>query len=109
MPPTRIVWLSDIRLNYLPSKEAEDFAAHVAGQAPDAVVVSGDIADSRTVARSLEVLARNVACPIARPRSCSATRPLAPTYPSWRPVTCADLPSCPSFPHRASGLAAGER
>lgn len=60
----RIVWLSDIHLNFLEERKRHRFVAQVAARAPDAVVISGDIADGWTVIPALELVAARIACPV---------------------------------------------
>lgn len=60
----RIAWLSDIHLNFVGERGRRRFAGQVAAQAPDAVVISGDIADGWTVVPALELIAAQIACPV---------------------------------------------
>ena len=60
----RIAWLTDLHLNFVTKADAERFALHLATQCPDAVVISGDVSDGKTVKQHLEALAEAVPCPI---------------------------------------------
>jgi len=42
----RLAWLTDIHLNFLKPEELGAFIAHVMGQQPDAVLITGDIAEA---------------------------------------------------------------
>ena len=59
----RIAWLSDTHLNFVGEGRRRRFVDGVAARAPDAVLVSGDIADGWTVVPALELLAARLACP----------------------------------------------
>src|SRR6266545_1975595 len=59
----RIAWLSDTHLNFVDEGRRRRFVDRVAAHAPDAVLVSGDIADGWTVVPALELLAERVTCP----------------------------------------------
>lgn len=60
----RVAWLTDIHLNFLNERRRVRFVERVAAQTPDAVVISGDIADGWSVVPALEVFATCVACPV---------------------------------------------
>ena len=59
----RLAWLSDTHLNFVDERRRRRFVDRVAAHAPDAVLVSGDIADGWTVVPALELLAARLACP----------------------------------------------
>jgi len=59
----RIAWLTDTHLNFVDEGRRRRFVGRLAAQAPDAVLVSGDIADGWTVVPALELLAARLACP----------------------------------------------
>jgi Icc protein len=60
----RIAWLTDVHLNFLDDQGRRRFAESVAGRSPDAVVISGDIAESPNVVGHLEEIAAIVGRPI---------------------------------------------
>ena len=60
----RAVWLTDIHLNFLPPDRVERFLLEVAAAQPDAVLVSGDIAEAHDVCDYLLQMRRMVAAPI---------------------------------------------
>jgi len=61
---TRVVWLTDLHLNFLEARQTEEFLARVASQRPNAVLIGGDIAEAPSVAGHLEHIATRLACPI---------------------------------------------
>ncbi|HEY2880890.1 MAG TPA: metallophosphoesterase [Pirellulales bacterium] len=50
----RLAWLSDIHLNFLTTAEAASFFAEVRAQKPDAVLLTGDVGEARSVVPWLE-------------------------------------------------------
>jgi predicted MPP superfamily phosphohydrolase len=60
----RIAWTTDIHLNFVSPEGAEAYCAAVNDTRPDAVLVSGDIAEAPSVGRFLELMARRIAAPI---------------------------------------------
>ena len=53
----RVAWLTDVHLNFLDDPVRRRFVESVAAQSPDAVLISGDIAESPDVARHLQEMA----------------------------------------------------
>jgi len=60
----RIVWLTDIHLDFVSGLEAEEFCHDVEAEAPDAVLIGGDIGDARSVETILESVAGWLGCPV---------------------------------------------
>jgi Icc protein len=60
----RVAWLTDIHLNFLDDAGRRGFFRSVAGQAPGAVLVSGDIAESPDLVQRLREMADAVDCPV---------------------------------------------
>jgi predicted MPP superfamily phosphohydrolase len=60
----RIVWATDIHLNFVDAPARQEFFQSVAGQQPDAVFVSGDIAESHLLEGCLLEMAQALARPI---------------------------------------------
>ena len=60
----RIVWLTDLHLNFLPGEAVDAFLSRVADCHADAVLVSGDIAESTSVDSYLQWMADRIDCPI---------------------------------------------
>lgn len=52
----RVVWLSDLHFNFVPLPTVETFADEIRTHAPDAVLISGDIGESASVAAYLQIL-----------------------------------------------------
>lgn len=52
----RVVWLSDLHLNFVSDADVELFAYRVDALKPDTVLLSGDISDSRNLHKHLEIL-----------------------------------------------------
>ncbi|MBI2480021.1 MAG: metallophosphoesterase [Planctomycetia bacterium] len=61
---TRIVWLTDIHLNFVESELVEQLLDEVLAAAPDAVLIGGDIGESQNVEKYLGRFAARVTCPI---------------------------------------------
>ena len=53
----QIAWLTDLHFNFLDMVELAKFLDYVAARRPDAVLISGDIGEARSVARYLEQIA----------------------------------------------------
>lgn len=60
----RIVWLSDIHLNFLADAGVHAFLAEVAAARPDAVLIGGDIGESHNVCDYLGRIGESIAAPI---------------------------------------------
>ena len=60
----RISWLTDIHLNFLPPHGMNSFYQAIRQQEPDAVLISGDIGESNTVAFYLRLLEQHLQLPI---------------------------------------------
>lgn len=61
---TRVVWLTDIHLNFVESELVELLLDEVNAAEPDAVLISGDIGESQNVEKYLERFAARLACPV---------------------------------------------
>jgi predicted MPP superfamily phosphohydrolase len=60
----RIVWLTDVHFNFVPRDEVVQFLLQVAKHNPDAVLITGDIAESTDVCDYLQQMAKAWDCPI---------------------------------------------
>jgi predicted phosphohydrolase len=60
----RIVWLTDLHLNFIPRDEVVQFLLQVSKQHADAVLITGDIAESSDVCEYLVQMAQVWECPI---------------------------------------------
>ncbi len=60
----RLVWLTDLHLNFVARPRLKKFIEEVAGLKPDAVLLGGDVGEAGTVAGFLEALARAWQVPI---------------------------------------------
>ncbi|MFH1919482.1 MAG: metallophosphoesterase [Planctomycetota bacterium] len=60
----RLAWLTDVHLNFLDDVDRRQFAESLAGESFDAVVISGDIAESPDVCEHLREMADVVRRPI---------------------------------------------
>lgn len=60
----RVVWLTDIHLNFCSPFAVRAYLDEVAATAPEAVVISGDIGEATDVAHYLRQLADAVDCPV---------------------------------------------
>ena len=62
--PKRLVWLTDIHLDFVEPGSADTFIDAVVAQEPDAVLITGDIAIATTMRPSLDALAERVRRPV---------------------------------------------
>jgi predicted MPP superfamily phosphohydrolase len=60
----RLAWLTDIHLNFVPPAEQERLWDEVLAARPDAVLLSGDVAEARDVAEYLRAMRDRLAVPI---------------------------------------------
>jgi predicted MPP superfamily phosphohydrolase len=60
----RVVWLTDLHLNFLPHDEAARFLDLVAAERPDAVLLGGDIAEAHDVDRYLQRIDERLGVPV---------------------------------------------
>lgn len=60
----RLAWLTDIHLNFLQMPSCAEFLDHVSRQDVDAVLISGDIAEGRTLDTYLTLIDRRLPCPV---------------------------------------------
>lgn len=60
----RLLWLTDIHLNFVRGNEREIFLNGVAAASPDAVLLGGDISESHDVTRFLVQIDEALACPV---------------------------------------------
>ena len=61
---TRVVWLTDIHVNFLTRQQVVDLMEMVERTQPAAVLIGGDIGEADTVERTLEMLALTWKCPV---------------------------------------------
>ena len=60
----RMLWLTDIHLNFLAPRQTDEFLSSVADQRPEFVLLGGDIGEAPNVAGLLERIARRISAPI---------------------------------------------
>jgi 3',5'-cyclic-AMP phosphodiesterase len=60
----RIVWLTDLHLNFLPERQVDQFLREVADARPHAVLVGGDIGESQNVCDYLGQMSEMIPAPI---------------------------------------------
>jgi predicted MPP superfamily phosphohydrolase len=60
----KLLWLSDIHLEFLTPGLARAFVAEIATEKPDAVLVTGDISNARGLEYHLCMLAESLPCPV---------------------------------------------
>lgn len=61
---SRVVWLTDIHVNFVRDEILEMLLQEIAGERPDLVVISGDIAEAQDVCRFLGQFTKTIPCPI---------------------------------------------
>lgn len=61
---TRVVWLTDIHLNFLTGRRIDAYLASVRSQNPDVVLISGDIGEAPTVVNYLRRIEAGLQRPI---------------------------------------------
>jgi len=59
----KLIWLSDIHLEFPTDKVVRTFIARVAGEKPDAILITGDISNAVRIKYHLGLLA-TLSCPI---------------------------------------------
>lgn len=62
--PQRIVWLTDIHLNFVSPEKVNEFVQSITDESPDAILLGGDIGEADTIVAYLEQLAQAWTCPI---------------------------------------------
>jgi predicted phosphohydrolase len=60
----RVAWATDIHLDFLADPQVLDFAATLAAEQPEAVVLGGDLSHAELLEHHLRLLAQAIACPI---------------------------------------------
>ncbi|HJT35532.1 MAG TPA: metallophosphoesterase [Pirellulales bacterium] len=60
----RVVWLTDIHLNFLKAAGIEAFLQHVADSRPDVLLIGGDVGEAPDVVRHLRGIGERFDCPI---------------------------------------------
>jgi predicted MPP superfamily phosphohydrolase len=60
----RVIWLTDLHLNFLTADQRVDFLHRVRDQSPDAVLISGDIGEARDVVPFLGQIEAAWPCPV---------------------------------------------
>ncbi len=60
----RVIWLTDLHLNFLAAEKRVDFLRHVQDAHPDAVLISGDIGEARDVLHFLGQIDAAWPCPV---------------------------------------------
>lgn len=60
----RLVWLTDIHLNFVDSPLVDDLCARIVAESPDAVLITGDIGESDDVEQYMSRIASRVERPI---------------------------------------------
>ena len=60
----RVVWLTDIHLNFLSPVESRRFLDNVAAAQPEVLLIGGDIAEAPDLAQQLNLIAESLDCPV---------------------------------------------
>jgi predicted phosphohydrolase len=60
----RLAWITDVHLDFLSGDQVRAFCGRIARRGPDALAISGDIADARSVEHTLRVVADDLGVPI---------------------------------------------
>jgi len=60
----RLIWITDIHLNFLESKGIENLLCSILNQKPDALLIGGDIGDANTVVSYLTLMESRLSIPI---------------------------------------------
>ncbi len=63
-PPRRLAWATDVHLNFLSAGGLDTFCAALAREEPDAVLLTGDIAEAPTLEPLLSLMAAELKTPI---------------------------------------------
>ena len=59
-----IAWAVDIHLNFLNSNKIQNFLNKIAGNAPDALLIGGDIGEAPSITEYLQIIEAEIQCPI---------------------------------------------
>lgn len=60
----KILWTTDIHLNFLADKDFESFIKKIQNQSPDILLIGGDIAEAPSICFYLQKLEKSLDCPI---------------------------------------------
>ncbi len=60
----RIVWVTDIHLNFVDDQAQDDWFSSLSAEKPDAVLIGGDIGEAKSVGDFLLRSAKSVGCPV---------------------------------------------
>lgn len=60
----KILWATDIHLNFLRTSEVEQFCAQIIEGQPDIVLIAGDIAEAPKLTRYLAMIEQQLPCPV---------------------------------------------
>lgn len=63
-PSPKWVWLTDLHMDFWDESKVQVFYEEVRAYKPEALLVSGDVADGRWLIKSLDALASTFSCPI---------------------------------------------
>lgn len=61
---TRVVWLTDLHLNFVAAERVDEFLDDIIATEPTAVLIGGDIGEATTVAAYLSQIESRLQCPI---------------------------------------------
>lgn len=64
MKKKKILWTTDIHLNFLTNKELEFFIKEIQNKSPDILLIGGDIGEAQSVCAYLQKLEQSIECPI---------------------------------------------
>lgn len=64
MNKKKILWITDIHLNFLTNKELESFIKKIQNESPDILLIGGDMGEAKSVCSYLQKLDQSIRCPI---------------------------------------------
>lgn len=64
MKEKKILWTTDIHLNFLTNKDLEFFIKEIQNKSPDILLIGGDIGEAQSVCFYLQKLEQSIGCPI---------------------------------------------
>ncbi len=62
--PKHVIWLTDVHFNFVEPAQVEQYLVDIAAEAPEAILLGGDIGEADSVVPYLEMMANRWTCPI---------------------------------------------
>jgi Icc protein len=59
----KLIWVSDLHLEFVPTVQLRPFIEEIVAEAPDAILITGDISNARLIEYHLGLLSESLPCP----------------------------------------------